>query len=275
MSASQTVSYRHVGKCVYCPNPRGLRLTTEHIIPEKLGGKEVLYAASCDDCREKTQKIESHVLSQMLDGARAYLGLRGQKRGAPQRGHAYVRDAENNPRAISIDPAEAPIGAILPHWGPPTILMKPGATWPGRPSLKLYGSETKLAEWMSVYGSYVSGKLRPELFVQMLAKIAHCCTIDAVGIDAFEPYLPPIILGDMSTAPRLIGCHKFEPAQKPGNAYRIEQRSIEIFNVEYFLVIIRLFTYWETPTYWVIAGHPKGPPSPRAFGPLPPRSPES
>ncbi len=64
-----TQKYPSVGKCIYCGSADNL--STEHIIPFGLWGRLELPNASCEKCREITQKFETQVQQQFLGGFRA------------------------------------------------------------------------------------------------------------------------------------------------------------------------------------------------------------
>src|SRR5260221_6243188 len=56
----QNTSFQTIGRCIYCGS--NSRLSKEHILAANLGGREVLYKASCEGCRVKTSKIEDNFL---------------------------------------------------------------------------------------------------------------------------------------------------------------------------------------------------------------------
>jgi hypothetical protein len=165
---------------------------------------------------------------------------------------------------MRVDLSETPIGAVLPHFAPPTTALKAGAKWPLEPSIKMYGDPAVAAGWFKKYGSYAIPNLNLDMFPRMLAKIAHCAAVATFGIDELEPFLLPIIRGDMREMSRFIGSqHKIDPPARPGRAYQVEMR---ITHSGHYLALIRFFTYWATPTYLAYAGHQKGQ-APRTFEP--------
>jgi hypothetical protein len=53
----------------------------------------------------------------------------------------------------------------------------------------------------------------------MLAKIAHAVTIGWLGLDAFVPYLPPLILGNDENAAYLVGGAEAPTKPEPRQPY--------------------------------------------------------
>ena len=51
---------KRIGKCIYCGSTEPA-LTTEHVIPEALGGTELLLEATCEECQRKTAAAENAI----------------------------------------------------------------------------------------------------------------------------------------------------------------------------------------------------------------------
>src|SRR4051794_27690090 len=79
-------TYPAVGRCIYCDAQLGdAVLTTEHIIPESLGGMLVLPEASCTDCQKFTSAFEG------INAGRLFKPIRRQFR-FPSKGRGRARN---------------------------------------------------------------------------------------------------------------------------------------------------------------------------------------
>jgi hypothetical protein len=100
------------------------------------------------------------------------------------------------------------------------------------------------------------GRVGPLAFARTLAKIAHVYATARYGADAFEPFLPPLILGETDTAQFLVG--------RDGSRDPEVQRDLlhDVCRVDarrdngpaYLGVAIQLFAMIGMPRYHVIVG---------------------
>ena len=100
--------------------------------------------------------------------------------------------------------------------------------------------------------------MEPHKFARMLAKIAHGVAVAFKGLDAFEPLLPDLILGNTDLAPYLIGgsgsCAPI-PKDRPMHEAEVKWRNYAVGRL--LVCHIRLFVLLETPVYYVIVGRPR------------------
>jgi hypothetical protein len=94
-------------------------------------------------------------------------------------------------------------------------------------------------------------------FARMLAKIAHAYAYAKCGPDAFEPALLGLILGTNHFAPYLVGGDpRGTPPAQPGVLHDVYPMTVTIgeSGPSYLTVVIRLFAFWDTPSYLVVVG---------------------
>ncbi len=104
------------------------------------------------------------------------------------------------------------------------------------------------------------------VFARMLAKIAHAATVGWLGVDAFKPLLPPLILGHHDNAAYLVGAAAPPTEPLPAQPYRKDthHHTIRIIPMQkagephLLAATIQLFHHIGSPTYWVVVGEPSG-----------------
>jgi len=102
------------------------------------------------------------------------------------------------------------------------------------------------------------GAVNMLLFARMLAKIAHSYAVANLGLSAFSPMLPDLILGRSAAAPWLVGgdASRPPPETDPSLHHVYLQRCLTS-GVEYVLVAVRLFAFVGMPRYHVVVGAAK------------------
>ena len=100
------------------------------------------------------------------------------------------------------------------------------------------------------------GRVGPLAFARTLAKIAHAYAIAKYGADAFEPLLPPLILGETDTAAYLVGRDgSRDPEAQPKLLHDVCRMDARRDNgLSYLGVAIQLFAMIGMPRYHVIVG---------------------
>ena len=127
------LSYKPVGTCIYCGateyTPGSSEpLAEEHIVPEGLGARLVLPAASCRSCEAKTSNFERANLRHLFWVPRQKLNLRGKKRKRELRPHSLpIIKPDGSEMQITLALEDHPALLVLP------ILHLPGI-WLNRPS---------------------------------------------------------------------------------------------------------------------------------------------
>jgi hypothetical protein len=94
---------------------------------------------------------------------------------------------------------------------------------------------------------------------RLLAKIGHSFAVAELGLGAFKPFLPPIILGtDVRHVGHYVGGTKVIPTASM-NAYEIKLDEVRSSRLRrpYFMVSIRLLAEIQgMPEYFVVVGEP-------------------
>lgn len=192
------LSYQPVGKCIYCLSNQDL--TEEHIIPYSLGGTVKLPASSCRRCADITSEFERELARSMYGDLRIRANLPTRRR-AKRPLMVRAKDAVTGSE-VWLRPEESL--TIIPtiEFLAPGMLREPPEEPTGAAGAKLGMKElmpTDYRRW-KVVGSnqytFTGGRIDPDCYALTLAKIAHAYTVADFGLSNFEPFLPPIILGD-------------------------------------------------------------------------------
>jgi hypothetical protein len=166
---------------------------------------------------------------------------------------------------IQVPHDEVPLLISMPHFSMPELLTGNrgaiGSRGPTTKRLWLRGASPShifdahmenLVAKLGVHSIMPEGAARVPEFCSMLAKIAHSFAVAEAGLDAFEPLLLPILLGeDLSEWALVIGSN--ETADPPGR--RLHELSIGFSEHGNLVVVrIRLLACLGTPTYYVVVG---------------------
>jgi hypothetical protein len=73
VSDDKDLNLGRVGRCIYCGTTESL--SDEHVIPLGLGGRSILYDASCQSCANITSAFERVVLRDQFGAFRARVGV--------------------------------------------------------------------------------------------------------------------------------------------------------------------------------------------------------
>lgn len=259
--------FEPVGFCIYCYTRTG-PFTDEHTLPDGLGGRHILPKASCEKCQRIINQVEQYCMRTMLGNVRAHMGIRSRKKRPPVPQSLLIAEKDTGRRSRVYKPIrELPLITVMPAFPPPFILSglpAPekfwGANWapfsPSKEFVESVGAQSVFSEEIS-----------PLKFARMLAKIAHSMAVAVYGIDAFQPLLPPLILGERKRYVELVGgSFADEPATHKeihGISINVKRR---VDGSELLIARIRLFGNLGAPIYVVAIGKP-WPKPPRAFDP--------
>src|SRR5262245_34795232 len=94
--------YPSLGYCIYC-GADGCTLSTEHIIPEGLGGNLEFEGASCGDCQSIINRFESVCLKQMFFHYRMRMGFPSKRKGRDWPSVIPVTVRDNGTRSARLD----------------------------------------------------------------------------------------------------------------------------------------------------------------------------
>ena len=250
------VTYAAVGACIYCGTSER-RLTREHIIPLGLGGNWILPKASCDTCSAITRDIEQFCLRPMLGPFRIRLRLptRRPKERPTTLQLEFMRT--DGMRERSTVPAEDFPGVCFGfRWPAPGLLrgQPPTENFEGELVARLIEHEVRAHATPD--GRKVKlGAVNMLLFARMLAKIAHSYAVANLGLSAFSPLLPDLILGRSAAAPWLVGGDaSAPPLETERSLHDVYLQHCLTSDVEYVLVAVRLFAFVGMPRYHVVVG---------------------
>jgi hypothetical protein len=247
-----------------------VRLTDEHIIAYALAMDTYLPQSSCESCNKTTSYLE---------------GYAGRHIFGPMRKHFRIQSRRKNKDLGTInatffkaDGTERP--EILARNTLPALLFLPIFSEPGLFAGKAPGPIANFDPWAwhsggldaHIQSLYQEGEVRWVLqhdldslkFARMLAKIAHAVTVGWLGLDAFKPFLPELILGQTDNAGFYIGAAAPPSEPLPAQPYRKDTLHHLMTIVPMsakgkptvLAVSIRLFHHIGTPTYWAIVGEP-------------------
>lgn len=252
------VVFSPVGKCIYClsTNPP---LGKEHIIPYGLGGNLILPRSSCRICARITGEDERFCLREMLGTVRI-------------RQRMPTRRPVDGPTTLPIEfvggdgtrsREEVPV-AKYPHhcmgyvFPPPGIMHEDHATDEIRGDVVFLTFEPELRAHRRAGERTLLkiGTFNALKFMRMLAKIAHAHAVAKVGVDAFEPLLPELILRKAKTVSWLVGgdAGRASLAADPSSSHDLFLEHIQTEGPTFLAVSVRLFAFAAMPTYRIIVG---------------------
>lgn len=258
------MKYSPVGICIYCGKIGTTQneLSDEHIIPEGLGGELILPEASCSTCAEITSKVELYSLREYLGDFRAhFLKLKRRKKTRPKTRSIFV-EKNGIRQKVKVSIAEHPYLLAMHDLPPPAILVYPKNGERYDACKLIYRTPNdKTVERTAKLGGSVGNtrKVDMPLFSRMLAKIAHSYAVARYGLNAFQPFLPPLILGDVDNARLLVGgyAHIDEPFHiyDGDKAHYLEPGFLTGWRAKSLLIVhVQLFVPFEMPVYQVVTG---------------------
>ncbi|MDZ5649047.1 HNH endonuclease [Nitrospirillum sp. BR 11828] len=212
---SHVHTYDAIRKCIYCGKGDNFEnLTTEHIIPESLGGTIKLPSASCSDCQKFTSAFEGRNAGRLFRPVRRQFDFPSKSRGRKQK---ELR--QNETFRVIVDgvkrdlPAKDYPGLLITFEFPyPTALMGIPPTFEnfagGISIATLPDFGLRLNALRARYGNAVSFPTsgNSEDVGRLLAKIGYSYAVAELGLNVFKPYVLGIIRGhDVSLLRHLVG----------------------------------------------------------------------
>ncbi len=249
------VAYKPVWKCIYCGSREGV-LSKEHIVPFGLGGDRILPRASCEDCREKTRKIEEFCLRNHLGNTRMALGVQTRHpKERPTEVRFEVSEGDGSTRVEKWPIERLPVFLVMPVYPAAKRLhdLWDGPLNPPNGTEWLYISDQEALKEISGDGGAVKiGSVDFNTFAKLLAKIAHGFLVCELGIDNFQPLVTELVLGKTDEYwPWVGGTVDWlipEPTEDLIQVHSYHHKS------GYVVVRIRIFPNLGAPTYHVVAG---------------------
>ncbi|MEY9098912.1 hypothetical protein ABIA24_001821 [Sinorhizobium fredii] len=252
--------HNSIGRCIYCDGTDGL--TREHVIPEGLGGRLVpngrheafvLRDASCHNCTSITRAIEGQCQGKMMGHFRAKHGFSRKDRKREMLKVKFTSShGEVNYR--DIEPTQLPAVMLVPIFGEPGLLS--GASIGGPYSIRLFAhAEKPRTPIGNQEDRFTAAGIGPDVFGQMLAKIALGFAVSQLGIDGFKPLVRGFILGERREFGHWIGGPMNDPPEPPSSSlHEMQLASIKTAAAEYVAVYVRLFANLGCPRNYVIVG---------------------
>ena len=252
--------FHPVGCCVYCGATAPTPLTTEHVLPQGLGGGLILPRSSCDACRRITQKIEETCLRKMLLPYRLGVGLVQHPHEIPVETEVLIEKHPDRVERVRIPRARVPDFLVLPVLSErPGILTgrPPGAEAPYHFQLVINREEmSRVAASLGGSQVHVPTHIDMVAYFQMIAKIAHCFAVATLGSDGFDPCLPPLIVGNrIDLISHLIGASRDHlPVRPDALSHQIALGLIPHDDGQLVRSRVCLFAFHKAPAYDVIVG---------------------
>lgn len=243
-------------RCIYCTNGKP-PFTKEHVIPKGLGGGMILPKASCDECRDIINEIETYCMRgpflshRLKRGLVQHLAELGETLKMP-----IIIDGKRHEKEILV--SEFPNYLALPTiFGPPRLLRGDPFGTMLCTSFKIWGIEEELLALHKEGNAILVDKFDLNKFGRVLAKIAHGYIAGELRLENFAPLLPAYILGKVPQQGALFlgNWGKDGMARPPGLLHQVGMGFENWGGQVVINVRIRLFAEYErTPVYHVLAG---------------------
>jgi len=257
MKRLNNVTYKPVGRCIYCGATTDLR--KEHILPFGLNGTAVLPEATCGRCAQITGRVEQTVLRGPMWAVRVFRDLKSRRKhkDAPKTYPLTVLRGDHE-EIVELPIEKYPILLHFPLFSPPALLEPEGYV----SGIRVTGVATvsfgprpeDVIKTLGVTTIRTSQKQEPVAFARMLAKIAYAMAAaeDQLRLIKGDAPVLPAILGKTDDIGRWVGTLT-QPFQRySGLLHRVlihrdDKRGLLIGEVQ-------LFSDSQTPSYVVILG---------------------
>jgi hypothetical protein len=212
------------GRCIYCGSDGGNR-GDEHIVAYCLAIDAYLPKASCQDCAAKTSYLEGYAGRQIFGPLRVHFQIQSRRKKIklnPVEVTFKTGHGRETTRLVARE--KLPATVTLPLLDPPGLFhqnppapIKNCDTW----TWIADNPEERMRALLlpGELSGTIRNEIKPLVFARMLAKIAHAVTIGWLGLDAFVPYLPPLILGNDENAAYLVGGAEAPTKPEPRQPY--------------------------------------------------------
>lgn len=228
------------------------------MVPYSLGGMSVLPASSCKECEAVTSAFEGRCASVNYGSFRIRQNVRTRRpKKRPKQLPMISRDEGVD--TVHLIPKEGVISTLpLFNLQPPGILANPPKKLPGwaGATLEVKTSAPEKPElWKNYSTPNFSVEQRFDILshARMLAKIAHATAVGNLGLNAFNAWLPPYILGHDPCWSYLVG--GFEGNRGPKHVLHEIKYEVCSSNIGFLVQVkIRLFAQFGGPHAIVIVG---------------------
>ena len=247
-------------RCIYC-GTLAQPLTDEHIIPFGLGGRLILPKASCNKCADVTSGPERYCQKVLFGEERVHLGLPSRRKSKQPTSFAVGVNYDGHHRKRTLKIPDHPFVMQSFTVDSPGIFR--GAA--------LDGPVTGFRVWIANVQLDIADRIRrlgvneieterlikPHLFLQMLAKIAHSYTSAVLPDETYTPTLPPLIVGGrVEECPYFVGGSDI-PAESFSDGRSLHEIKLLPRRDGLVVVGIQLFAMRSAPVYEVVSGQSK------------------
>ena len=244
-----------IGECIYCGS-RAEPLSREHAVPYGLNGPWTLLRASCSSCAIITHKFERDSLRDLWLPIRAVLQLNTRRPQDRPRALPLILESNGIRRTIDVPIAEFPGYLPIPVFPPPGIVVGRSREERVDPTFQFQHVrgptfETVAARFPGT--DFVGGRvtLKPEMYARMLAKIAYCAAVHAIGIAPVRRSpLRDVILGIDRDVFHWVGSWQGEQMNDSKGLHSMQLHA----SGSDLHVILRLFAQFGAPEYHVSLG---------------------
>lgn len=252
---------RAADQCIYC-GVKGDDLSKEHLLALALGGKQVLYRASCPAHAQLTSELEHRVARGTYGFQRAMDGVatrRSKQRAGFLAERVTVRGVNHAGEEViaQVPRSQTPRMPIASTFPVPGILE-------GRPAEEeaTVGMEANLDTDQSSRIArslglkdvmWSSPGLKAREIARVLAKTAHAFAWYELGGNGFVPLLLPLILRDEGSCTHFVG--GFKPRRSQLHA-PLMLREVDISGMTHLVVDISITALPHLPLYQVVVGLP-------------------
>lgn len=247
--------------CIYC-FAGDVLLSTEHIVPEGIGGMYKFPVASCATCAARTSAFEGRVISRIYGNARAHLGTRRKRNKKFPNKLGVRRETYNLQETVFVSLSDHPgavttinfrdIAGVLRHQ-PLTEIDD----W-GNADIGVWFAPNAIANIAKIGGKVaVTNNLPVSDFALFLAKIAHSYAAAILGPKNFRAFLAEAIISDSPKhLPHYVGGSRYGiPATSQNDLHGLLlSRVPHETRPHLWQVSIQLFAPLGFPVYDVIVG---------------------
>lgn len=201
------VETHEIGRCIYCGSTD--QPSSEHVLPEALGGDVELKSGSCECCRIKIHRFETKFLSALLGPLRHGRGFatktRKRKDGLPRGAWVTIVRPEGQREKRYVVANDLPkFSWKLPdyHYPPfavfdlPLVERRPDAR-----QIRMSIDHNDAAHQMRALGGIIDPECDEDAVCRSLAKMAHGVAVAALGLEGWEPLLCDYIIGGEPPGP--------------------------------------------------------------------------
>jgi hypothetical protein len=236
-------------------------LFTEHAVPYGLNGEWTLLRASCPKCAKITSAFERQALRGLLPAIRNALNMRTRRKKSRSQTLPIVVERGAEQQTIEVAPNEFPLYLPTPVFPPPGIVIaRPPTVWAqsylsfihlAGPSFEDFSKQYPGATFVGVRVTYA-----PEEFALLLAKVAYCFGVYALGLGPLrDSPIRDVILGKDPFVGHWVGAWTGE-AQNPCEGLH-SARLTATTNGDDLHVALRLFAQFGAPEYHIALGRVK------------------